>query len=171
MLTSTEEAALAGGILGGMFVAMLTFGLIYYILLVIAGWKIFEKAGEKGWKSLIPIYNTYIFYKIVGMKNYFWAILIMSFAFSLITTALGQGTQMQSMNLATGAGVFSFILSLAFCIFALVVSVMYAIRTSKAFGHGGLFAVGLFFLSGIFLLILGFGKSKYNKKLVASWEK
>ena len=171
MLTSTEEAALAGGILGGMFVAILTFGLIYYILLVIAGWKIFEKAGEKGWKSLIPIYNTYIFYKIVGMKNYFWAILIMSFAISLITTALGQGTQMQSMNLATGAGVFSFILSLASCIFVLVVSVMYVIRTSKAFGHGGLFAVGLFFLSGIFLLILGFGKSKYNKKLVASWEK
>lgn len=171
MLTSTEEAALAGGILGGMFAAILTFGLIYYILLVIAGWKIFEKAGEKGWKSLIPIYNTYIFYKIVGMKNYFWAILIMSFAISLITTALGQGTQMQSMNLATGAGVFSFILSLASCIFVLVVSVMYAIRTSKAFGHGGLFAVGLFFLSGIFLLILGFGKSKYNKKLVASWEK
>ena len=171
MLTSTEEAALAGGILGGMFAAILTFGLIYYILLVIAGWKIFEKAGEKGWKSLIPIYNTYIFYKIVGMKNYFWAILIMSFAISLITTALGQGTQMQSMNLATGAGVFSFILSLVSCIFVLVVSVMYAIRTSKAFGHGGLFAVGLFFLSGIFLLILGFGKSKYNKKLVASWEK
>ena len=171
MLTSTEEAALAGGILGGMFAAILTFGLIYYILLVIAGWKIFEKAGEKGWKSLIPIYNTYIFYKIVGMKNYFWAILIMSFAISLITTALGQGTQMQSMNLATGAGVFSFILSLASCIFVLVVSVMYVIRTSKAFGHGGLFAVGLFFLSGIFLLILGFGKSKYNKKLVASWEK
>ena len=171
MLTSTEEAALAGGILGGMFAAILTFGLIYYILLVIAGWKIFEKAGEKGWKSLIPIYNAYIFYKIVGMKNYFWAMLIISFVISLITTALGQGTQMQSMNLATGAGVFSFILSLAFCIFAFVVSVMYAIRTSKAFGHGGLFAAGLFFLSGIFLLILGFGKSKYSKKLVASWEK
>ena len=171
MLTSTEEAALAGGILGGVFATILTFGLIYYILLVIAGWKIFEKAGEKGWKSLIPIYNTYIFYKIVGMKNYFWALLIASFIVSLITAMLGQGTQLQDMNLTTGAGVFSFILMLAFCIFAFVVSVMYALRTSRAFGHGGLFALGLFFLAGIFMLILGFGRSKYDKKVVKSWKK
>ena len=168
---STNEAALAGGILGGMFAFAITVGLIYYILLIIAGWKVFEKAGEKGWKALIPIYNVYIFYKIVGMKNWFWAMLIVSFVVSFVTSLMGQGTDPQSMNLATGAGVFSFILTLAMCIFAFIVSVMYSIRTSKAFGHGALFAVGLFFLQGIFLLILGFGKSKYNKKLVASWEK
>jgi hypothetical protein len=42
-------------------------------------WKIFEKAGEAGWKSIIPIYNVYIMYKIVGMKNWFWYILIVAF--------------------------------------------------------------------------------------------
>lgn len=35
-----------------------------YVLLVIAWWKIFQKAGEAGWKSLIPLYNTYILFKI-----------------------------------------------------------------------------------------------------------
>ena len=29
----------------------------WYIILVIANWKIFTKAGEAGWKSIIPIYN------------------------------------------------------------------------------------------------------------------
>ena len=36
-----------------------------YVLLIIAWWKIFVKAGEAGWKSLIPIYNFYVLFKIV----------------------------------------------------------------------------------------------------------
>lgn len=36
--------------------------LVYVAVLAIAiaaGWKVFQKAGEAGWKSLIPIYNDY----------------------------------------------------------------------------------------------------------------
>ena len=42
----------------------------YYIGL----WKLYEKAGEKGWKCLIPFYNMYILYEIVygnGWKMFF----------------------------------------------------------------------------------------------------
>lgn len=168
---TTNQAAVAGGVLGGMFAFAMTIGLIYYVLLVIAGWKIFEKAGEKGWKALIPIYNSYIYYKIVGMKKWFWATLIVAFVVSLATTLMGQGTQVQGMDLSTGTGIASFILTIALLVFAFIVSVMYAIRTSRAFGHGAWFAIGLFFLQGIFLLVLGFGKSKYDKKVVKAWEK
>lgn len=168
---TANEAAVAGGVLGGMFAFAMTIGLIYYILLVIAGWKMFEKAGEKGWKALIPIYNSYIYYKIVGMKNWFWATLIVAFVVSLATTLMGQGTQVQGMDLSTGTGIASFILTIALLVFTFIVSVMYAIRTSRAFGHGAWFAIGLFFLQGIFLLVLGFGKSKYDKKVVKAWEK
>ena len=38
--------------------------LAIYILEIIGFWKMFEKAGEPGWKALIPIYNTYILFKI-----------------------------------------------------------------------------------------------------------
>ena len=38
--------------------------LIFWILLIIANWMIFTKAGEPGWKSIIPLYNMYIQYKI-----------------------------------------------------------------------------------------------------------
>lgn len=37
---------------------------ISYIFFMIAAWRIFEKAGECGWKALIPIWNVYILYKI-----------------------------------------------------------------------------------------------------------
>ena len=42
---------------------------IVYLLLVIAMWKIFVKAGEAGWKSLIPIVDFYYLFKIAMGKN------------------------------------------------------------------------------------------------------
>src|ERR1700722_7187908 len=49
---------------------------IYVIILAtVAGlYKIFEKAGEKGWKALIPIYNYHIWLKI--LKRPWWWIFI-----------------------------------------------------------------------------------------------
>ena len=34
--------------------------------MIVALWKIFTKAGEPGWKSIIPIYNIIMLLKIVG---------------------------------------------------------------------------------------------------------
>jgi signal peptidase I len=50
--------------------------IIYGILiLTIAGlWKIFEKAGEQGWKALIPVYNCYLWLKL--LKKPWWWIFI-----------------------------------------------------------------------------------------------
>ena len=168
---SASEAAFAGGFLGSMFMMALFALLFYYVISAIASWKIFEKAGEKGWKALIPIYNTYILYKIVGMQKWFWVIIAVSFFSSFIASIMGQGTQVREIDMSTGGGVFVMIMAIAVCIFAVVISIMYANRTSKAFGHGILFTLGLIFLSGIFMLVLGFDSSKYNKKLVKSWEK
>ncbi|MBR3325312.1 MAG: hypothetical protein IKG14_04645 [Clostridia bacterium] len=45
------------------------------VLLIIAWWKLFTKAGEKGWKSLIPIYNIVVYLKIIGINP--WCILLL----------------------------------------------------------------------------------------------
>jgi hypothetical protein len=44
------------------------------VVVLVAEWKIFTKAGEEGWKCLIPIYNVYVLSKIVGIS--FWYILL-----------------------------------------------------------------------------------------------
>lgn len=38
--------------------------LLLVVLIIVAIWKIFEKAGEPGWKAIIPLYNVYTEYKI-----------------------------------------------------------------------------------------------------------
>jgi hypothetical protein len=41
--------------------------LLALVLLIIPTWRIFAKAGEAGWKSLIPIYNGYVMVIISGL--------------------------------------------------------------------------------------------------------
>ncbi len=50
-------------------------GLAVGIVILIANWKIFTKAGKPGWAVLIPIYNAYILLEIVG-REWWWLILL-----------------------------------------------------------------------------------------------
>ena len=51
------------------------FLLLLFVVIIVANWKIYEKAGQPGWASIIPIYNMYILLKIVG-KPTWWLILM-----------------------------------------------------------------------------------------------
>jgi Family of unknown function (DUF5684) len=50
--------------------------LFYLAIEALLFWKLFEKAGQPGWASLIPIYNAYILVKISG-KPAWWLILLL----------------------------------------------------------------------------------------------
>lgn len=162
------EAAFAGGLLGTLMISLVVFA----IFLIIAMWKIFEKAGVKGWKSLIPIYNIYCAFKIVGMSP--WWILwyfLANFACSLaITLALGDraSSYFSSMDAALPEDVATngwvIITTLVAVGISLYVGIRFCIRLAKAFGKGAGFTVGLILLPNIFTLILGFGSAKYDKK-------
>lgn len=53
---------------------------VFLILLVyVVNWRVFLKAGEKGWKSLIPFYNEYVQYKFLKMKDLYRVVLILQF--------------------------------------------------------------------------------------------
>ena len=63
---------LAGAtVIGGSLGIYSTLRLIYYIFYMIANWRIFSKAGEPGWKSLIPFYNVYTEYKLQSIWTRF----------------------------------------------------------------------------------------------------
>ena len=46
------------------------------VFLIAAQWKVFLKAGQPGWATVIPIYNTYITLKIGG-KPWWWLLLFL----------------------------------------------------------------------------------------------
>jgi hypothetical protein len=51
-------------------------GVLIALLMIVAMWKVFAKAGQPGWASIIPIYNLYIWCKIVGRPAW-WIILML----------------------------------------------------------------------------------------------
>ena len=51
-------------------------GLIIFILVTAGLWKIFEKAGIKGWKALIPFYNGYVLITQVAGKQWWYFLLL-----------------------------------------------------------------------------------------------
>ena len=51
-------------------------GLLIALFLIVAMWKVFTKAGQPGWASIIPIYNLYVWCKIVG-RPWWWILLML----------------------------------------------------------------------------------------------
>lgn len=52
--------------LSGLYTASGVFGLIWYVLIAIALWKVFSKAGYPGILAIIPIVNMFVLVKIAG---------------------------------------------------------------------------------------------------------
>jgi hypothetical protein len=59
---------------GGGLWAVFLVGLVWFVIVVAGWWKTFEKAGQPGWKAIIPIYNAYIILKIIGRPGW-WLLL------------------------------------------------------------------------------------------------
>lgn len=130
---------------------------IVYILCVIAWWKIFNKAGQAGWKAIIPFLNLYVLYKITWNLKMFWIML----ATGVIGVILaGMGTAM----LMPIAAIIGSILTIVSFIFSIVMN----FKLAAAFGHGIGFGIGLMFLGPIFLMILGFGSDQYKEQKMAA---
>lgn len=88
------------------------FYLAVIVIYVVAYWRIFEKAGEAGWKSLIPIYNTYILLKIVGYSGWYLLLFFVPFVnvvFYIVVAyklakAFGYGIGMTILEFIAGIG-------------------------------------------------------------------
>ena len=124
----------------GIMIAYMIICIAIAVVAAIGMWKVFTKAGEKGWKSIIPVYNMYTLCKIIGVNP--WWILIV-FLSSIVTFIPIIGV-------------------LAAMAIVIYLNILVAKSTANAFGKDTGFAIGLYFLSPIFYCILGFGEAKYE---------
>ena len=126
---------------------VMVFALIIAILLIIARWKIFTKAGEEGWKAIIPVYSDMVLCKISGVWE--WYPLVV-FGASLVSGMLS------GISESLG-GIITLLASIA----SIYYTVILCISVAQSFGKDTGFGIGLLFLNVIFYPILAFGKSQY----------
>ena len=138
------ETYAAAGILG-LVMSLMTVWVGWYVLTLVARWRIFDKAGIAGWKSLIPIYSDYCTYKIAWRTSFFWAMLVLGGVAGFIANRMGVYTD-------AGEAVPALLTAL---------NIM-NVNLSKKFGHGVLYGLGLTFLTPVFTMILGLGSSEYQ---------
>jgi hypothetical protein len=60
---TTSTSVNSGGAGGGIGAII---GLAIGVVLIVAIWKVFQKAGKPGWAALIPIYNYVVMFRITG---------------------------------------------------------------------------------------------------------
>lgn len=148
-------AASAG--LFGLIASFIGIYIGWYILTLVARWRVFTKAGFAGWKSLIPIYSDYVLFKISWKTSFFWAFLVLSFVCSYL------GNQMTAYTDA-GQSV-PMLMSMASTVAGLLVAginLLLNVNLSNRFGHSAMFGLGLTIFPPIFLMILGLGSSEYQ---------
>ena len=150
-----EERGMAkgvvGGLLGGFAIIYVVVAIIWVVLAIIALWKIFVRAWEKWWKAIIPIYNVYIMYKIVGMKNWFWYSILVPVALWIVAALLEKSSPDATP-----------ILSAIWSAFSGIVGIVASFKLPRKFGWGVGTSVLYVLFTAICLLILGFGNYEYN---------
>jgi hypothetical protein len=160
--------------------AMASFAIVYWVLflgvavlLIVAKWRLYEKAGEPGWAAIVPYYESFVLYKISwGNGWYFLLTQVPGFIagilyLSVFTRELFYAAQHFSNGyygnpsyvfslFAESMGILALIGVLG--LGAFVVQIITCIKLARAFGQGGGFACGLIFLYPVFVCILAFSK-------------
>ena len=151
---SSEQAAAAAttiALFGMSMGILMVLGVIWFIFQVIADWKIFEKAGEPGWKSIIPFYNVIVEYDICWSS--FCGLLFI--ALPIISSFIKTGEGMPAWH-----GIVVTVLGVVTCLLHFIQS----LKLSRAFGKGTGFGTLLFIFGPICRLVLGFGSAEYVGK-------
>jgi hypothetical protein len=89
-----------------------TFGIVFLLVYILAGWRIFTKAGYDGWKILIPIYNVIITLRIVGLSGWYVLVFFIPFVGFImeiivaykLAKAFGYGVGMTILEFIAGIG-------------------------------------------------------------------
>lgn len=121
---------------------------VWIITDIIGKWRIFHKAGDSRWKSLIPFYGTYTLYKLTWHRSAFWLY------WGIIATNIICSRLFQA-NVITVLGTF-------FSLATLGIYIERMHRLAICFHKSVFFTIGLVLFKPIFILILAFDKSAYT---------
>lgn len=126
-------------LLGGMLYTVILLVVAYFVLKIVANWKIFEKAGQPGWASIVSFYSNYIEFNIYWGNGWLFLIPVL-------------------LSLLSGIP----LLGNLFLVVALIIGAITNYKKAVAFGEGIGFTIGLCLLNPVFNMILAFGHYEYH---------
>ncbi len=144
---------------------MITVKILMWIFTAICWWKIFEKAGIKGWKAIIPFYGDYVRFDMADKKWWYFPFLLLSLAESIVgwiyssLYAIEIADSMIDMINIDSDLTFFFWASMFLSILVFAMSVYVGIIIAAKFGKNKVFGAGLGIIPIVFAPIIAFDKS------------
>lgn len=150
-LTNEEAAWLLGLLLGlgALMIPLAIISFILWILRIIALWKAFQRAWQWGWEAIVPIYCSYIKYKLAGMKNWFWYGLLIAVLMWVIAAFIPDQQKLLT-DIATAI--------------VWIIYVVVKFKFARKYGWGVFASILYVLFNPICVLILGFGNYPYEGK-------
>lgn len=127
------------GALGAVFALFGLAMLAVAILMVVAAWKVFVKAGYEGWESVLPYHNLLVGMEIAGRPRV-WSLFPVVGAFLFVVPFIGP---------------------LIWLVAGVTLAIIVGMDFARSFGKDSGFGVGLALLPFVFLPILAFGDARY----------
>ena len=162
-----EGAAIAFGVLG---VALLIWGFVMLIVLaiaivvIVAKWKLFEKAGEPGWSAIIPIYNLFQQVKITTGEYHLAIVWLILIGVNTLCSST-QGVCNAIANAGDGSLGFLALFGLPFALIGMAAGLAGAVlggylnyMFAKSYGQSDVMCILAIFFTPIILLIMAFSK-------------
>ena len=135
----------------GLFEIAAVLSFLYYVFFTIAEWRIFRKAGEKGWKALIPFYNIFVSHHLIGMSH-IWFILDIIFWVVEIFIDIFKFMPPWAEEIFFAVVI----------IVTIVSEIIHIMKLCYCYTKSERFGIGLFICPPLFMMILAFDKSEYN---------
>lgn len=152
----------------GIFV--LVYGIILLVILaisiviIIAKWILFERAGEPGWSTIVPIYNTLQLAKIATGEYHLgivWTILMLANGFcngvSSICNLIAQNGDSSTAIISLIGLPFS-LLGIAFALCAAVIGGYLSYMFTKSYGQSDTMCILSIFFSPVIFMIMALNK-------------
>ena len=156
-----------GGAVAMIYIGLLVFSLALSVVMLVARYKLFEKAGEAGWKAIIPFYWSIVLSKIATGKKTLGAVFVAAYSVFWIAyisfyyrqMVMLMGNLEGSMSASDAASI------MLFSLFVMVLSIGMAVlngilmfKLAKSYGKSEGWCVAMIFLSGILIIAMGFDK-------------
>lgn len=86
---------------GGGDIFSLIIGIVVALVMIAGMWKMFSKAGEPGWASIIPFYNAYVLFKITWGSGIKFLLLLIPIA-NIVVVIMTQIKLAKAFGKSTG---------------------------------------------------------------------
>ena len=134
-----------------LFVTALILTILYSVFITAAQWRLFTKAGEKGWKSLIPFYSIFVSHHIIGMSHIWFILDIVFWVIEVVLEIIEKVPDWMEDTFFTVA-----------LILTLISEIVHIMKLCYCYTKSELFGIGLFVAPPVFSMILAYGKSEYH---------